>query len=142
MGTDRLRGTANQLGAIREARSCRSALISRVGYSSLVRQSSQEDVSEAFGIAHAIEASDFDQFASEEGLQAFVAVKVGRRIVTFDRCPRSVKSPLQNLPVERVEFVSKRSEQSPYLHGQQLRFDFFSLRVAQHDDSFATRPAT
>jgi hypothetical protein len=99
-----------------------SALLASV-HSSLDRQTGQEDVSEGFGIAHAIDASDFDQLALEHGLQAFVAVEVDRRGSTFDRCPRCVKSPLQNLPVERVKFVSKRSEQS-LTSRQQLRFIF------------------
>jgi hypothetical protein len=49
------------------------------------RQTRQQNVSEAFGVAHTIEGSDFDQFASEDGLQAFVAIKVDRKIVTFNR---------------------------------------------------------
>jgi hypothetical protein len=108
------------------------------GRSSLDRQTSQEDVSEGFGIAHAIEASDFDQLASEDGLPAFV--DVDRRSVTSDRCPRSVKSPLQNLPVERVKFVSKRSEQDPYFHKSCTRL--LKPCVNQHDDRFATHSAT
>ena len=38
-----------------------------------------------FGVAHIIEASDFDQLASENSLQALVAVKVDGRIIFFDR---------------------------------------------------------
>ena len=77
------------------------------------RQTSQHDVSERFGVAQAIEASDFDQLAPKDGLQAFAAIKV-RRNVIFDRWPRSIKSSFQNLAVERVELISKRSKQSPY----------------------------
>ena len=49
------------------------------------RQTRQQNVSEAFGVAHTIEGSDFDQFASEDGLQAFIAIEVDRKIVTFNR---------------------------------------------------------
>jgi hypothetical protein len=77
-----------------------------------LRQASQYDVSESLGVARAFEANNLNKLTSEDGLQAFVAVKVDRRIVTFDRCPRSVKSSLQNLPVKRVQFVAKRSEQN------------------------------
>jgi len=48
-------------------------------------QTRQQNVSEAFGVAHTIEASDFDQLAPEDSLQAFVALKVYRKIVTFNR---------------------------------------------------------
>ena len=78
-----------------------------------LRQTSQQDVSKGFGVGHATEASDFDQLTSEDGLQALVAVKVEGKIIFFDRCARSVKSPLQNLPVKGVELLSKRSKQSP-----------------------------
>jgi len=49
---------------------------------------SQQDVSQGFGVVHPIEASNFDQLASEDGFQAFVAFKIDCRIV---------KLPLQNL---------------------------------------------
>jgi hypothetical protein len=49
------------------------------------RQTRQQNISEAFGVAHTIEASDFDQLAPEDGLQAFVAIKVYPRYVIFDR---------------------------------------------------------
>jgi hypothetical protein len=62
---------------------------------------------EGFGVAHAGEASNFDKLATELGLQTFVGVKIDWSIVSFDRCQRSVKSPFQDLSVERVEFVSK-----------------------------------
>jgi hypothetical protein len=42
------------------------------------QQMGQQEVSEGFGVAHAGEASDLDQLASEHGLQAFVAVKIER----------------------------------------------------------------
>jgi hypothetical protein len=63
------------------------------------RQTSQHDVSERFGVAQAIEASDFDQLAPKDGLQAFAAIKV-RRNVIFDRWPRSIKSSFRNLAVD------------------------------------------
>ena len=50
-----------------------------------LRQTIQQDVSEGFGVAHTIEASDFDQLASENSLKALVVVKVDGRIIFFDR---------------------------------------------------------
>ena len=77
------------------------------------RQTGQQDVSEGFGVAHAIEASNLDQLASEDGLKGFVTVKIDRKIVFFDRVPCRVKSFLQNRLVKWVQLVSKRSEQNP-----------------------------
>jgi hypothetical protein len=54
------------------------------------RQTGQQEVSKSFGIAHAGDASDFDQLVSEDCLQTFVAVKVDRAFVSFDHCERSV----------------------------------------------------
>ena len=48
-------------------------------YRAALTQTGQQDVSEAFGIAHTVGAGDFDQLGSEYGLQAFVAVKVSGR---------------------------------------------------------------
>jgi hypothetical protein len=62
-------------------------------------QTSQQEVSEGFGVAHASEASNCDQLATEHGLQTFVAAKIDWSIVSFDRCQRSVKSPFQDLSV-------------------------------------------
>ena len=63
------------------------------------RQTGQQVVFEGFGVAHACAASDFDQFASEDGPQSFVVVKIDRIFVSFDRCERSVKGSFQNLSV-------------------------------------------
>jgi hypothetical protein len=54
-------------------------------YRHALTQTSQQDVSEAFGIAHTIGASDFDQLGSEYGLQALVAVKFSLRNVIVNR---------------------------------------------------------
>jgi hypothetical protein len=59
------------------------ACFSRDGISTRKFLTSQSE--ERFGVAHTIEASDFDQLAPEDGLQAFVAIKVYPRYVIFDR---------------------------------------------------------
>jgi hypothetical protein len=48
------------------------------------RQTSQQDVSEGFEVAHTVEASDLDQLAAEDGLQAFIAINVDGRNLIFD----------------------------------------------------------
>ena len=44
-------------------------------------QTTQENVSENLGVAHAIETSNFDKLAPEDGLQAFVAVEAYGRLL-------------------------------------------------------------
>ena len=51
-----------------------------LGFSLLrsARQTSQENVSQCFGLTHTIEAGDLDEFPTEDGLQPFVTVLVTR----------------------------------------------------------------
>jgi hypothetical protein len=57
---------------------------------------------ESFGIAHAMEASNFNQLASEYGLQLMGTVGLKTTVSFFDCLPRGDKNPLQNLQVEWV----------------------------------------
>jgi hypothetical protein len=71
------------------------------------QHSSQKNVPQSFGIAYAIEASNLDQLTAQRSLQCFIAFKVEGLTACFDRRPCSLKSPLQNLHVEGVQFMSR-----------------------------------
>jgi hypothetical protein len=54
--------------------------------------------SDGGGIAHSVEHSDREKFATQRGFQLFIAVK----LIRFNRRTGSVKSPLKKFSIERV----------------------------------------
>ena len=70
-------------------------------------QTSKQNVSKSFGVAHAIEASDFDQLAPEDGLQAFLTVTSTGELLSLTADQLASKALSKNLTVERVELTSK-----------------------------------
>jgi hypothetical protein len=65
-------------------------------------QTSKQNVSKSFGVTHAIEASDFDQLAPEDSLQAFVAAKVEAVDSFLNRNQGNVKGSLYDFPVQGI----------------------------------------
>ena len=60
------------------------------------------EIAQHFRIADAGEASYLDELASQRGFQAFVTVKLGRKIIVFDRGPDGVKTSLQKFSIKPV----------------------------------------